>query len=578
MVCSCNTNDGTGEVNEINTGEDACNAAAACSAPAVAPVPCTAYTSCSCGCDPCQCQSAQTATPLPFYNQAPSCQESHTQVLMQQNFITAISTGYAFNMPACNAAISISIPGVQQLLVGGYLWNSVYGYLKVISFDYETARATVVNECQVGNAAPGTEIPSCTLFNVVDPPFEPTDECGEGSFLTVDFVAPAVGSSVSISVTNLIGLTLGSVVQVSTGAYTITAILSANSITLKNNGLGVTPGTTVHAYDSQGHCITPITPYSANPCSKTVVDTGALVVCHGGVSTTLNAASVGQVPVCIDETTNEVEFQTLDIPITICTYLTACLNLVSGTTTYVIVVDDSSDFAVGDLVIIKDPINNVDAIRWVVTDIVDGTHIEIHDLAAQTLNYTVLQDIPVCHVPCCEQLDYYVKNVMVGAIRTASNGAELHGVALNSGDPESKTNILSMTITNPGLRVKRIAFHTHFKLKASIAVVFGLHDAAHTNFRAYRDYNVAPIGTAVLPGPPLVTNFASATRPQSLTSFPDGAYDYTEWITNVDYVNVNPGSEVIFGVQAGVLFLSGSSLAVIIDYVDLQIDSLEISI
>jgi hypothetical protein len=395
----------------------------------------------------------------------------------------------------------------------------------------------------------------------------------------VDFVAPAVGASVSISVTNLIGLTLGSVVQVSTGAYTITAILSANSITIKNNGLGVTPGTTVHAYDSQGHCITPITPYSANPCSKAAVDTGALVVCHGGVAAPLNAASVGQIPVCIDETTNEVEFQTIAIPTEICTYLTAGFNLIIGTTTYTIVVADNSGFAVGDLINVEDPVNNVDSIVWEVTNInPDTIHMTIHDLAAQTLNYSVPVDIAVCQVPCCDQLNYYVRHSMTAQKRTDSNGAELHGVALNSGDPESLTNVLSYTITNTGLRTKRVMFHTHFKLKASIAVVFGLHDAAHTNFKAYRDYNVAAIGAAVLPGPPLVTNFASATRPQSLTSFPDGAYDYTEWITNVDYVDVSPGDEVIFGVQAGVEFLSGSSLAVIIDYVDLQIDSLEISI
>lgn len=450
-----------GETTEISRETDICTDAVPC-APAAVAVPCLT-SSCACGCNPCQCQQSSVAAPLPFYNQAPACQESHTQILVNQNFVTALLTGYAFNMPVCGEQISVSLPGVQQLQVGGYLWNSVFGYLRIVSFDYAQARAIVENECQVGNAAPGTEVPSCTLFNVVDPPFEPGGECGEGSFLTVDFVAPANGASVNISVTNLIGLTLGSVVQVSTGAYTITAILSANYITIKNNGLGVLPGTTVSAYDALGHCITPITSYSANPCSKVVVDTGALVVCHGGVAAPLNAVSVGQIPVCINLVTNEVEFQTIAIPTEVCTYLTAGFNLIAGTTTYTLVVDDNSEFAVGDLINVEDPVNSVNLITWEVTNInPDTVHMTIHDLSAQVLNYSVPVDISVCHVPCCEQLDYELSQAMVicdqdwsSAQKTdvqlvweADEPAPASFIVLAAGDPPFNSDLKTINFSN----------------------------------------------------------------------------------------------------------------------------------
>lgn len=401
---ACNYNDDN-SVSEINSTDTAC-AESSCE-PVQTGTTCTPYT-CGCGCDPCQCQQSRIASPTPFYNQALGCQEDHTKVLLQQNFVTAVTTGVSFNMPECDSSISIVLPGVQTLLVGGYLWNPTFGYLHVVSFDFTTGRAIVTNECQVGNASPGTEIPSCTLFNVVDPPFEVETECGEGSFITADFIVPAIGASVTLQISSTVGLTINNKVQVGSGVYTLTSIPTANSAIIKNDtGYGAAPGTTVSAYDVLGHCITPVTPYVADTCNSPAEATGSLVICNSsGIQTTLDATMAGQVPVCIDPATNTFEAQNTYIEIPICTFLVACLNLISGTDTYTIQVDDTSEFTIGNVIVISYP--GLEDILWYVSDIPDGTHMVIEAVVPNTIDLTIPENTEICHSHCCDELNYYI--------------------------------------------------------------------------------------------------------------------------------------------------------------------------
>lgn len=462
MVCNCNSdNNEAGSVSEINTPTTDCSDITQCVTPPTA-APCVA--SCTCGCSPCQCQSAAQITPLPYYAQSPTCQEEHTNLLIHQNFTTTVSTGGAVNMPACDAQISIVLPGVQTLQIGSYLWNAVYGYLKVISFNFGNATAIVENECQAANAAPGTSIPACTLFNIVDPPYASTDACGEGVWLTADFVVPAISMTVAIQVTSTAGLTIFSTVQVGTKAYTIHTIDSFNQITILNlSAAAPVPGTTVHAYDAEGHCITPITPYEDIPCTASPEDSGSLVICNTfGNTTVLDAHAAGQIPVCTDPTFNVVEFQTLDIPALLCTTLDACLVLVSGTTVYTILVVDSTGFAIGDFVYIGDANSGVDQIVWKVTDVPDGTHIEITDVAAQTLDYTVAEGITVCEKPCCEQIEYRLNHLceedwsalQKGEVDTTCEAATFG--SLNSGDPDYVSSTRTVNFSNDTCDTMRV--------------------------------------------------------------------------------------------------------------------------
>lgn len=455
MACNCD-NSGT-EVGEINT--QTCENSVPC-APTVSKV----TQSCTCGCNPCQCCAPQTPTPLPFYNQAKSVQESHTQVLVQQTFTTAVSTGKSFGMPACGSSITISLPGVVTLQVGSYLWNVTYGYLQVTGFNFNNQTATVKNNCQNGNASPGTLIPSCTMFNVVDPPGEEENNCDEAPFVSVDFVAPAVGASVVIQVTSLIGLLINTTIQVGTADYLLTAIVSPNSIQIKNTGAGYVPGTTVPAKNTLGYCVTPITPFIPDPCGKPPETQGSLVICHNGNTSTLDAAALHQVPVCIDAKTNEVEFQSLAIPTVICTTLTACLNLISGTLTYTLVVADGTHFAVGDILVIED-VTVIDAVtgeflRWEVTA-ATGTTIDVTVVGGvQPYNYSVPIDTQICHVECCEQAQYEIHHLGEVLCGQDLSKAFTHLVAFSHDVGESGTIVMpplgvpftaatkSVTITN----------------------------------------------------------------------------------------------------------------------------------
>ena len=388
MGCNCS---GSSEINTSTCAETPC-------------VPQTVGLGCQkCGCGTCQCDQSSQASPTPYYNASPGIQECHKQVTIQQSFVTSISTSSSFNMPACNATGVLILPGLQKIQVGSYLWNATYGYLKVISFDYLSSQVVITNECQTGNASPGTAVPACTLFNVVDPPCASTGTGQIGVFLAVDFIAPNIGNCIDIQVTGIAGLTIGQNVQVGSGVYNLTAIISPTIITICNTGSGVVHGTLVQAKDTTGQYITPITPLSTNACDNAAQTSGAILTCHNGTQAPLDALAVGMVPVVTDATTNEVQFQLLDVPTQVCTTMTSCLNLLNGVVTYTIVVADSSVFNEGELIVIQVP--GYEDARWVVQDITNPTHIVITKTTPQTTNDQIgCNQAPVCVAPCCEQI------------------------------------------------------------------------------------------------------------------------------------------------------------------------------
>lgn len=357
---------------------------------------------------PCTCASGcGCSSGLPFYNQIPSVQESHTQVLNSQTFSTAVSVGLAFNIPACLGTITIVLPQTVKLQVGSYLWNAAYGYLEVVAFDKDTYQAIVKNHCNLGNASVGTQVPACTLFNVVDPPYAEELCPGDSVYVVTDFTTPALGADVWVALTSLKGITVGATVQIGSGSYVIQSIQGVDTIVVRNTGAGAVPGTVVHAKNTLGYCITPVTPYGDNPCSQTIASTGALLVCHGGVASPLTG-TINQIPVCINSSTHEVQMQTLAIPTETCTYInTCCWTLVPGTTAYNLTVADSSIFATNDIIVIHFPA--IEADRWVVTGVPDPTHININHIGAQTHSDIVAVDTHVCLADCCEQITYQIQ-------------------------------------------------------------------------------------------------------------------------------------------------------------------------
>lgn len=130
-----------------------------------------AQASCGCSCTP--------ATPVPYYKQANSCEQSHKQIIVQNQYALGVTTVGSVVMPLCNETVTLVIPGLQLIGVGSYLWNPTFGYLKVVSFDVANQTVLVENECQEGNAAPGTTIPACTVFSGVDTPIGVNNPCDQ---------------------------------------------------------------------------------------------------------------------------------------------------------------------------------------------------------------------------------------------------------------------------------------------------------------------------------------------------------------------------------------------------------------
>lgn len=215
------------------------------------------------GCDPNSCcQPSLPASPIPFYACVPSCPESHTQTLVQQQFYFDISAVNTWNVPTCGNTAVLAVPGIKSINIGSYIWDAEFGYFEVTAFDVTTGQITILNHCNEGNAAAGTNVPACTLFTVTDPP--PPDTPTSDSCVAIDFTAPPVcpdaGCCINITLTNLGSISAGDAVQIGTGRYSVDAIVSSEIITICNDlGLGLTPGTPVIAQDSAGnyqYCIT----------------------------------------------------------------------------------------------------------------------------------------------------------------------------------------------------------------------------------------------------------------------------------------------------------------------------------
>jgi len=264
-----------------------------------------------CGARPCSpladCRAASPGCPTPYYQNTPQCQENHCQQINNYVYNAGIKNDQAFNLPACGAGAVIYSDGLKTLAIGSYLWNPTYGYLKVTAFDYTTGQIVVVNLCNDGNAAVGTNIPACTPFLVTDTP-QATSNPNFFPYLAIDFTAPANGDCLTITVTNVNGLVVGNQVTIGTGTYTLNSIVSPTSINICNNGLGITPGTPVIAKDVAGNYQYPIGLIAVNPCGNGVVASGVVLVCNGGGAKPLDGAAAGNLLTLIDPALNTAGF------------------------------------------------------------------------------------------------------------------------------------------------------------------------------------------------------------------------------------------------------------------------------
>lgn len=246
----------------------------------------------------------------PYFIDVCGIQSEQTLTIYNYFYSNALLTANSFIVPVCNSPITIQVTGLAKTYPGMYLWNPVYGYFKIVNYNYSTCLLTILNECQTINAAPGFSVPSCTTFLVVDTPccFDAIDYLNF-PYVAVDFIVPSSGSCTTIKLTNVHGLVLGQFVDIAGGRYYLQQILNSTDIVICNLGEGGIPGSVVYATNAQGEYITPVTIYVQEICDRDPVTSGALNICSSSIlAPILQGLFVGFVPALTDVDLETVEF------------------------------------------------------------------------------------------------------------------------------------------------------------------------------------------------------------------------------------------------------------------------------
>lgn len=260
---------------------------------------------------PCGCLrnplGGSSLVPQPFYVQAPSCVEDHTQKIYITDYSVGLRFQGAWNIPVCGGVSVISTPDLNDITIGTNIWHPSYGYFEVLSFDPFQKLLTIQNNCLTENAAPGTQVPECTIFTVAPPPCcQDSDQ--SGVFVAIDFTAPAIGDCIDITVTSQSNLGAGNEVQIGTGIYFLDEIKANNIVTICNTGEGIVPGTPVIAQNAFGQYQYPIGLIQTNACSATPITQGKLIVCDGVQPKPLTGSADNYVP-ALEVATQTVTFQ-----------------------------------------------------------------------------------------------------------------------------------------------------------------------------------------------------------------------------------------------------------------------------
>jgi hypothetical protein len=350
---------------------------------------------------------------MPYYAQVAVCPEDNCRTIVNQQYAVSLKSSTPFNIPACGAVAQVVIPGLTQIALYSRLWAYGFGYLTVTAFDPATQTVTVRNDCNTScsntQAPVGTQVPACTLFVVTPADCDTGSSGGVSSaypYVAAQFTAPANGDCLDIAVTNTNGLAVGKLIQIAGGTYLLQTIKSSTLITICNQGQGVTPGTIVNAQDGAGNYITPIVLVDSNPCTNTAVFSGKMLVCKNNLIQPLAGSANNQVPV-YNQTTGEVNFRDLLIPVGDCTNLTTCFTVDPALpvgTQYLITVANTGIFAVGDLIVIQ-------GTAFTVSSILNGTQMRIVPVAHPTAIQTYNVGAAVCDADCCTVISNDITNI-----------------------------------------------------------------------------------------------------------------------------------------------------------------------
>src|SRR3990172_9826709 len=206
-----------------------------------------------------------------------SCDPNCTKALTT-NLKGAVTILESWSIPICGGVVTVTIPYLEAVSIGSFLWNPTYGYFQIIAFDITTKKATLLNICK-NNGIIGSVISKNTLFIVVSIQ-------NEGSviniFLSANFIAPAVSSCTTITV-SATGIILGDTITFGGASYKVTEVSSdGTTLTICNEGQGFTAGLIIFSKDFFGNFLYSISINPGISITKYVAEN----VVGGNISTT----------------------------------------------------------------------------------------------------------------------------------------------------------------------------------------------------------------------------------------------------------------------------------------------------
>lgn len=328
-----------------------------------------------CGRAPCGCTQVGVGSPKPYYKdpQGVVTPENHVHTIIEPRYSAAVQVANDWNVPLVGQDTVLEVPNLENVLVSAYIYNQSYGFFQVMGYNDQTKQLIVANTGIPGNQSPGSYVPACTNFIFAPPPCCTTDDDTPYPYVAEDFAEPiGVGESVTIKVTSVATLSIGSFYHIGPQTYRLDAIGSGREITITMQSGGPAPGF-IQAKDADGFFQYPISVATTEACDASTVSEVSLLGCSSGVERILDVSGVDQVPVATNATNNTVRMKYLDTTPRICTNTSTLLTLTNGQTTIAsLQVASTTGFVLGDVLQIA-----FGTLRYTVTNVIDGTHLAL---------------------------------------------------------------------------------------------------------------------------------------------------------------------------------------------------------
>ena len=86
-----------------------------------------------------------------------SLTQDHAAIFEDTKFAAGIEIGEEFVVPSIGTDIQICVENLTNVVIGSYVWNPAYGYLKIVHWD-ECLKNRSLTEDISGAAIPGTVV------------------------------------------------------------------------------------------------------------------------------------------------------------------------------------------------------------------------------------------------------------------------------------------------------------------------------------------------------------------------------------------------------------------------------------